>query len=56
MAVQADVADESEVQRLFAAVDAEFGGLSCLVNNAGILAPVAPLATLSAERVRRSLT
>lgn len=53
-AVQADVADESQVMRLFAAVDAEFGGLACLVNNAGILAPVAPLATFTAERVRRT--
>ena len=34
--VQADVAIEADVLRLFDAVDAEFGGLDVLVNNAGI--------------------
>lgn len=37
IAVEADVADESQVARLFAALDAEFGRLDVLVNNAGIL-------------------
>jgi NAD(P)-dependent dehydrogenase (short-subunit alcohol dehydrogenase family) len=55
LAVQADVADEAQVVRLFAALDAEFGSLACLVNNAGILAPAAPLVTFSAERIRRVL-
>ncbi len=55
LAVQVDVSDEAQVMRLFAEVDAEFGSLACLVNNAGILAPAAPLAAFSAERVRRVL-
>jgi NAD(P)-dependent dehydrogenase (short-subunit alcohol dehydrogenase family) len=37
IAVQADVADEGDVVRLFQTVDAEFGRLDALVNNAGIL-------------------
>jgi NAD(P)-dependent dehydrogenase (short-subunit alcohol dehydrogenase family) len=37
LAVQADVAAEAEVVRLFETCDAELGRLSALVNNAGIL-------------------
>ena len=36
IAVQGDVSQRSDVQKLFAAVEAEFGGLDILVNNAGI--------------------
>ena len=36
IAVQADVASEAEVERLFAAVDRELGPLTALVNNAGL--------------------
>ena len=35
--VQADQADPDDVRRMFAAVDAAFGGLDVLVNSAGIL-------------------
>jgi NAD(P)-dependent dehydrogenase (short-subunit alcohol dehydrogenase family) len=55
VAVQADVSDESHVVRLFADAQAELGAVSCLVNNAGIVAPEAELATFSAERVQRVL-
>jgi len=43
IALQADVADPTAVQRLYDAVEARFGGVDVLVNNAGImsLAPVA---------------
>jgi len=43
IALQADVADAAAVQRLYDAVEARFGGIDVLVNNAGImtLAPVA---------------
>jgi 3-oxoacyl-[acyl-carrier protein] reductase len=34
--VRADVRSDDEVARLFAAVEAEFGGLDILVNNAGV--------------------
>ncbi|MBU1330369.1 MAG: SDR family oxidoreductase [Gammaproteobacteria bacterium] len=37
IAVQADVADEVQVKRLFARLDQHFGRLDVLVNNAGIL-------------------
>ncbi|WP_372865977.1 SDR family oxidoreductase [Pseudomonas sp.] len=37
IAVQADVADEAQVLRLFASLDRHFGRLDVLVNNAGIL-------------------
>lgn len=36
IAVQGDVSQRSDVQKLFAAVEAEFGGLDILVNNAGM--------------------
>ena len=37
MAVQADVADEAQVLRMFAQVDAKLGRLEALVNNAGVV-------------------
>jgi NAD(P)-dependent dehydrogenase (short-subunit alcohol dehydrogenase family) len=37
--VQADMSSEDDVVKLFARVDAELGGISALVNNAGIVAP-----------------
>lgn len=39
MALRADVALEADVDRLFAAIDARFGRLDALVNNAGITGP-----------------
>ncbi len=52
---QADVADEAEVEALFAAIDAEFGQLDGLVNNAGILEPQSDLVDMDAARWRRIL-
>ncbi len=52
---QADVADEAEVEALFAAIDAEFGQLDGLVNNAGILEPQSNLVDMDAARWRRIL-
>jgi len=37
IAVQADVADEAQVLRMFGQVDAELGRLTALVNNAGVV-------------------
>jgi NAD(P)-dependent dehydrogenase (short-subunit alcohol dehydrogenase family) len=37
--IEADVAEEADVRRMFAAIDAEFGRLDILVNNAGISKP-----------------
>jgi len=53
--VRADVADESDVARLFTTVDAELGPLSGLVNNAGVTAPTARVEEIDAARVERLL-
>ncbi|MDY0748884.1 SDR family oxidoreductase [Paucibacter sp. R3-3] len=55
LVLQADVADEAQVQAMFARVDAEFGGLDALVNNAGIVARGARLEDMTVERWRRVL-
>ena len=52
---RADVADEAQVEALFAAIDAEFGQLDGLVNNAGILEPQSDLVDMDAARWRRVL-
>lgn len=53
LAVQADVADEAQVARLFAQVDAGLGPLKALVNNAGVVAPAARLQDMGLARWRR---
>ena len=54
MTVRADVADEEDVERMFAAVDAALGTLAVLVNNAGWLALQARLDEMTLERVERT--
>ncbi|MCQ4313460.1 SDR family oxidoreductase [Pseudomonas stutzeri] len=53
IAVAADVADEAQVARLFAAVDDEFGRLDVLVNNAGMLERQMRLDEMDAARLAR---
>jgi len=53
LAVRADSADPGEVERLFAAIDRDFGRLDVLVNNAAILAPQSRLEDLGFERMQR---
>jgi NAD(P)-dependent dehydrogenase (short-subunit alcohol dehydrogenase family) len=53
LAVRADSADPGQVERLFAALDQEFGRLDVLVNNAAILAPQSRLENLGFERMQR---
>ena len=53
MAVQADVAREQDVVRLFNEVDAAFGPLTALVNNAGILELQARVEDMDAARIGR---
>jgi 2-dehydro-3-deoxy-L-rhamnonate dehydrogenase (NAD+) len=48
-----DVTEPADVDRTFAAVVAEMGGLHVLVNNAGIALPLTPLAELDHEAWRR---
>jgi NAD(P)-dependent dehydrogenase (short-subunit alcohol dehydrogenase family) len=52
LAVRADVASERDVLALFAAID-EFGPMTGLVNNAGIVSPQARLEDYDAARVER---
>ncbi|MEX8505309.1 SDR family oxidoreductase [Leptothrix ochracea] len=54
--VQADVADDGQVVRMFERIDAElgsFGSLGGLVNNAGVVDQPARVEAMSAERVQR---
>lgn len=53
IAVAADVADEAQVAKLFAAIDEEFGRLDVLVNNAGILERQMRLDEMDAARLAR---
>lgn len=53
MAVQADVADEAQVLRMFEQVDAKLGRLTGLVNNAGVVDVTARLQDMSVARWKR---
>jgi len=53
IAVEADVADESQVAFLFEALDAEFGRLDVLVNNAGMLERQMRLDDMDKARLER---
>ena len=55
IAVQADVSLESDVMRLFEAVDAQLGTLKLLVNNAGILETQMRVDQMDAGRITRVL-
>jgi NAD(P)-dependent dehydrogenase (short-subunit alcohol dehydrogenase family) len=55
MAVQADVAVEQDVVRLFEQVDATLGRLTALVNNAGILDRQMRVQDMDAQRITRIL-
>lgn len=48
IAVGGDVADENDMERLFDAAQAEFGGIDVLVHTAGIM-PLSPIAEMSVE-------
>jgi NAD(P)-dependent dehydrogenase (short-subunit alcohol dehydrogenase family) len=53
IAVQADVAIEAQVLAMFEKVDAEFGRLSALVNNAGVVDQTARVDEMSLARLQR---
>ena len=53
MSVQADVADEAQVMRMFEHIDAKLGRLSGLVNNAGVVDVYARVADMSVARLKR---
>lgn len=56
MTVQADVSNEVDVLKLFERIDAEFGVLSVLVNNAGILRKQSRLEDMTADRINTILS
>lgn len=53
VAVQADVADETQVLAMFSAVDAQLGRLTALVNNAGVVDVAARVDQMTLARLRR---
>jgi NAD(P)-dependent dehydrogenase (short-subunit alcohol dehydrogenase family) len=53
MSVQADVAEEDQVLRMFAHIDAKLGRLSGLVNNAGVVDVKARVDEMSVARWKR---
>nr|WP_315402093.1 SDR family oxidoreductase [uncultured Duganella sp.] len=54
--VQGDMSVEADVLRLFAAVDAQLGPLTALVNNVGVLERQCRLSEMTAERMQRVFT
>ncbi|MCD2340053.1 SDR family oxidoreductase [Ideonella azotifigens] len=55
IALQADVSQEEQVLRMFAAVDETLGRLNGLVNNAGMLAPQMRVEHMTAARLQQVL-
>ncbi len=53
IAVQADVAIETEVMAMFKRIDAELGPLTALVNNAGVIDVAARVDEMSVDRLKR---
>ena len=53
MAVQADVSDESQVLAMFSRIDAKFGRLTALVNNAGVVDQPARVDGMALPRLQR---
>jgi NAD(P)-dependent dehydrogenase (short-subunit alcohol dehydrogenase family) len=53
IAVQADVANEAQVLAMFETIDARFGRLSALVNNAGVVDQTTRIDAISLARLRR---
>ena len=53
MAVQADVADEAQVDTMFEKIDAKLGRLDALVNNAGVVDQAARVDAMTLARLRR---
>ena len=53
MAVQADVASQAQVVAMFEKIDAKFGRLTALVNNAGVVGETSRVDGLSLARLQR---
>ncbi len=55
LALQADVSDEAQVLAMFAAMDARFGRLDALVNNAGVVDMPSAVVDMSVARLTRMM-
>jgi NAD(P)-dependent dehydrogenase (short-subunit alcohol dehydrogenase family) len=55
LALQADVSNEAQVLAMFASIDAKFGRLDALVNNAGVVDMTARLCEMSTARLQRMM-
>jgi NAD(P)-dependent dehydrogenase (short-subunit alcohol dehydrogenase family) len=55
LAVEVDVTDESSVEAAVGATVERFGGLDCLVNNAGIAGPTKPVEEVTVEEWQRTM-
>ncbi|QDT67452.1 Glucose 1-dehydrogenase 2 [Planctomycetes bacterium MalM25] len=53
VAVRADLGDESDVEALFQTVRERLGPVTALVNNAGVLGPIARVDAIAGERLER---
>jgi NAD(P)-dependent dehydrogenase (short-subunit alcohol dehydrogenase family) len=53
LAVKADITDDNDVRRMFAACDDELGTLTALVNNAGVLEEQSKLEGIDTARLQR---
>jgi len=53
IAIPGDVSQEADVIAMFDAIEAAFGPVTAVVNNAGIVAPKSALADMTLERLRR---
>ena len=51
--VQGDVAQEADILRIFQTLDAQWGRLDVLVNNAGVLEQMMSVCDMSAQRIQR---
>lgn len=56
IAVQGDVSQEADILKMFELVDAAWGRLDAVVNNAGVLEQMMPVISMSAERIQRVLS
>ena len=53
LVIQADVSDPDQIEEMFAAIDAGFGRLDALVNNAGVVDQTAKVTEMTHTRLRR---
>lgn len=55
IAIQADVSDAKQVEKLFTSVDSELGPLTALINNAGFTGTRCKVLDLDVETIRRTI-